>query len=83
MADRTLNSRQLLDALTYQLTELGKADPDQLRTVHAALAEAERIIGAAAERVEQLAPTQRSSRPSRVKDVDRAPMTVFSSPTRA
>lgn len=80
MAVRSVNSRQLLEALTRQLAELGRADPAALRTVHAALVEAELIIGAAAERVGRLA--EHSSAEPSAPPAGGVPMTVFRAPGR-
>jgi len=58
MADRELTPHQLLDLITYQLVRLRKATPQQLAAVHEDLAEAEALIGPAAEHVEQEAEHQ-------------------------
>ena len=53
MSERTLSTHQLLDLIAYQLAGLRKATPAQLDAVHDDLAEAEQLIGPAAEHVER------------------------------
>ncbi|HEY2207049.1 MAG TPA: hypothetical protein VGH99_21530 [Pseudonocardia sp.] len=87
MADHSLTSRQLLDALTYQLLELGKASPAQLDAVRDALVDAERIIGSAAESVEPDTanrPEQEPTSPhSSARPSGQVPAVVFAAPTPA